>query len=116
MPTDWEQVGEMENIVTERLVDLSWRLERAQRMQNQAIDYLGLKLLDSFDGEHFEDMYRDVHDLPYSDEPPVPKDHLLLGRLAVKDWANYRVLDRMLMYEKRIESSMYRTMRELERL
>lgn len=47
---------------------------------------------------------------------PVPKDYILLGRLAVDDWADYRVLDRMLMYERRIESSMYRTMKEMEDL
>ena len=116
MLADWNPVGEMERIVTERLVNLSWRLQRAQRMQDQAIDYLGLKQLGSIDREHFEDMYRDANDLFYSDEPPVPKDYMLLGRLAVKDWANYRVLDRMIMYERRIESSMYRAMRELERL
>jgi hypothetical protein len=41
---------------------------------------------------------------------------MILGRLSVRDFINYRVLDRMIIYEKRIESSMYRAMRELQNL
>ncbi len=115
MLADWNPVGEVENIVAERLVNLSWRLERAQRMQDQAIDYLGIRHSGSFDGERFEKLYRKAHDLSQSDELPVARDHILLGRLAVDDWSSNRVVDRMMMYERRIESSMYRAMRELER-
>ena len=38
-----------------------------------------------------------------------------LGRAVAEDFAGARVLDRMLMYERRIESSLYRTMAELRR-
>ncbi len=38
-----------------------------------------------------------------------------LGRAVVEDFAGARVLDRLLMYERRIESSLYRTMAELRR-
>ena len=41
---------------------------------------------------------------------------LALGRLAVKDFANARVLDRLLMYERRIENSLYKTLLEFQRL
>ncbi|MHC4557047.1 MAG: hypothetical protein ACYS80_07050 [Planctomycetota bacterium] len=41
---------------------------------------------------------------------------LILGRAAIKDCANYKVLGRLSMYERRIENSMFKTMRELERL
>ena len=43
-------------------------------------------------------------------------DELPLGRIATNDFAYCRVIDRMLMYERRIESSLHKTMRELERL
>jgi hypothetical protein len=39
-----------------------------------------------------------------------------VGQTIVRDFANYRVLDRLSMYERRIESSLYRTMNELRKL
>jgi hypothetical protein len=50
--------------------------------------------------------------------PQVTEDgrDLTLGRVVVKDFANSRVLDRLLMYERRIEHSLFRTMRELQQL
>jgi len=41
---------------------------------------------------------------------------LTLGRLAIKDFSNARVLERLLMYERRIENSLYKTILELQRL
>jgi hypothetical protein len=46
----------------------------------------------------------------------IPDDHPHLGRLAVRDWRYRKVLDKMMLYERRIENSMYKTIRELERL
>ena len=47
---------------------------------------------------------------------PVPQDdnedpplYIPLGRLAVKDFSNSRVLDRLLMYERIIENSLHKT-------
>ncbi|MCX5643479.1 MAG: hypothetical protein NTZ17_02165 [Phycisphaerae bacterium] len=40
---------------------------------------------------------------------------LTLGRVVVRDYSNARVLDRLLMYERRIEHSLYRTMGELRK-
>jgi hypothetical protein len=51
-------------------------------------------------------------------EPGDPKfepEHLALGRIAISDWSCTRVLDRMLLYERRIESSLNRAMKELKR-
>jgi hypothetical protein len=36
--------------------------------------------------------------------------------MAIKDFSNSRVLERLLMYERRIEHSLYKTMLELQRL
>ena len=41
---------------------------------------------------------------------------MALGRVADKDWSYYRVLDRLMLYEQRIENSMLRTMHELKKL
>ncbi|HUV67944.1 MAG TPA: hypothetical protein VMW24_28900, partial [Sedimentisphaerales bacterium] len=42
--------------------------------------------------------------------------NLALGRAAIKDFSNSMVLDRLLIYERRIENSMFRIMAELQRL
>ena len=111
----WEPVGEMESIVAARLVNLTWRLERAQRMQNQSIDVLGLEELDRLRADQFRGIYREVNGISMQDAG-ISKDHLLLGRMATRDWSSYRVLDKMMLYERRIENSMYETMHELEKL
>jgi len=103
------------SIVAERVVNLAWRLKRAQRMQNQSIDYLGLDLLGGYYAKRYQEKYRKAYGLS-PDDPGVANDHLLLGRIATVDWSNSRVLDRMLMYERRIESSFYRTMTKLKKL
>ncbi len=111
-----QPVGEMESIVAERFVNLSWRLKRAERMQNQSIDYLGLDQIGgSYNAEAFQEKYRKANGLSH-DDPAIASDHLLLGRIATRDWSNCRVLDKMMMYERRIESSMYKTLNELNKL
>jgi hypothetical protein len=48
------------------------------------------------------------------DDPRGGAAELILGRAAIDDCANYRTLERLSMYERRIESSMLRTLKELE--
>ncbi|MHC4570323.1 MAG: hypothetical protein ACYTE3_31795 [Planctomycetota bacterium] len=110
-----QPVGELESIVAERLVNLTWRLERAQRMQNQSIDCIGMEQLAGHRASDFRELYREANGLSCEDLE-IPDDHLYLGRLAVRDWRYCKVLDKMMLYERRIENSMYKTMRELERL
>ena len=40
---------------------------------------------------------------------------LVLGRAAINDLSNSRVLERLLMYERRIENSLYKTLDELHK-
>ncbi len=80
--------GPMETMLADRIVDLSWRLKRATRTQTDAYDTL----------------------------TPDQPDPNTLGRIAVEDFSNTRVLERLLVYERRIEHSLYRTMLELQRL
>ena len=108
-------VGPAESMLAERVVNLAWRLKRADRMQDQALkmqikgDTLDLVF------RQVQWSYRDANGLPQ--EETYPKDdHMTMGRAARNDIANYRVLDKLMLYERRIENSMYKTMRELERL
>jgi len=53
--------------------------------------------------------------LPQPDTKP-PDPALALGRAVVKDLSNARVIERLLMYERRIEHSLFKTILELQRL
>ena len=105
----------MESMLAQRIVTLSWRLKRAGRIQNQTIDAMNAdkasnpltKLTESL-------VFKPLH-TPQGG-PSTSAPHLPLGRMAIKDFSNARVLDRLLMYERRIEHSLYKTILELQRL
>ena len=102
MLADLAPVGAMEYMLAERIVSLSWRLNRTLCIQNQSIETLK------------EDCI-----FWSSDSPRRSKDdplRLILGRTFVMDFKDYKTLDRLQMYERRIEHSLYRTILELQRL
>jgi len=102
-------VGPIESELAERIVGLSWRLRRAGRFQNEAIDALNTpKPLERLTQSLLARRLR-------SDQAAV-EEELSLGRMLVADFSNQRVLDRLLMYERRIENSLYRSLLEFQRL
>ena len=105
----------MESMLAERIVTLSWRLKRAGRIQNQTIDALHADNTSSPLAKLTQSLFFKNHDQS-QDGPSTSAAHLVLGRLAIKDFANARVLDRLLMYERRIEHSLYKTLLEFQRL
>jgi hypothetical protein len=108
-------VSPMESMLAERIVTLSWRLKRACRFQNQAIDTLNADIASSPLKKLTQSLYFSI-----AGESPNNaggfNGELALGRLAVKDFANARVLEHLLMYERRIEHSLYKTLLEFQRL
>ncbi|MHC4459309.1 MAG: hypothetical protein ACYS0I_19885 [Planctomycetota bacterium] len=102
----------MESMLAERIVSLSWRLKRTGRIQNQVIDALNAPDTSSPLAKLTKSLLFKGQDQSQT----APTAHLALGRLAIKDFANARVLDRLLMYERRIEHSLYKTILELQRL
>ena len=109
-----DPVGAVELMLAERAVNLSWRLRRAERMQNEVIEDMIGRLVASNPARRRRECYY-INKGIRLNEPGVDLDDLPLGRIATSDWSCNRVLDRMLMYERRIENSMMKTMRELER-
>jgi len=80
-------VGAIESMLAERIVSLSWRLQRVERMQNQATDCL------------------------------IEEDYLPLGRMVTKRWSNnLKIIEKLFMHERRIESSLNRTITKLKQL
>ncbi len=96
----------MESMLAERIVSLSWRLKRATRIQNQTIDALNARNTSG-------PLARLTQSLSNT---PTSTFELALGRLAIKDFSDARVLERLLMYERRIEHSLYKTLLEFQRL
>ena len=101
--------GAVEMMLAERVVHLSWRLRRAERVQNAVFDTLYARETD--------------YTPPSRSGPPSgssapanPDGDWVLGRTILMDFSNSRVLDQLLVYERRIEQSFYKAMRELERL
>jgi len=99
-------VGAVEEMLAERAVSLSWRLRRAERLQSAV----------------FATVYREnandvvlwpKHGLPI--QPGPGEDEVILGQVVMTDFARAQVLDRLLVYERRIENSLYRTMAQLRK-
>ena len=105
-------VSPMESMLAERIVTLSWRLKRVGRIQNQTIDALNTPDTSSPLSKLTQSLLFKNHDQSQT----APSAHLVLGRMAIEDFARARVLDRLLMYERRIEHSLYKTLLELQRL
>jgi hypothetical protein len=106
--------GVVEILLAERVVSLWWRLRRAERMQNQAIeDKIGRFVTNDTSRSCRKYNLRDQGIRP--DDPRFDLDGLPLGRIGNEDFAVCRILDKMLLYERRIESSLNRAMKELKR-
>ncbi len=105
----------MESMLAERIVALSWRLIRICRIQNQVIDALNADNTSSPLTKLNQSLFFKAANRPQSNPSACDPD-LALGRLAIKDFSNARVLDRLLMYERRIEHSLYKTILEFQRL
>ena len=108
-------VSPMESMLAERIVTLSWRLKRAGRFQNQAIDVLNFNQTNDPLKKLTQSLFRN-----FADKSPnnanKSNGELALGRLAVKDFSDARVLEHLLMYERRLENSLYKTILEFQRL
>ena len=106
-------VGMVESLLAERIVSLGWRLRRAERMQNQAIeDMIECEVTNPRARDRRKSHCNNERIRP--DDPRYDPEHLALGRIAAGDWSYFRVLDRMLLYERRIENSLYKTINKLK--
>jgi hypothetical protein len=98
--------GAVEAMLAERAVSLAWRLRRAERLQSAVFAMVYRENADDI-------VLWPRHGLAI--EPKPDEEEVILGQVVMTDFARAQVLDRLLVYERRIESSLYRTMRELRR-
>ena len=102
MVRDLAPVGDGELDMAERIVGLAWRLRRAERLQTETFNTL------------YEKMAAGAAGVP--EQAPGAAEGAndrILGRMLVEDFSHDRILEKLSLYERRIETSMYRTMREL---
>ncbi|MBW7989776.1 MAG: hypothetical protein FVQ84_07155 [Planctomycetes bacterium] len=107
--------GPMESMLAERIVSLSWRLKRAGHIQKLTIDAMNEDNANSPFTKLTKSLLQKKQNQSKT-KTSAPAADLTLGRLAIKDFSNARVLERLLMYERRIEHSLYKTIFELQRL
>jgi hypothetical protein len=90
-----------ESLLVERIAGLSWRLRRAERFGTEAFDMLYVQCA----AEPQSQRWRPGPE-PGAADPVV-------GLTVIKDFSETKVLERLLVCERRIENSLYRTMGEL---
>jgi hypothetical protein len=107
-------VGMVESTLAERVISMAWRLQRAERMQTQVIEDMIERKVTNPSAIRSREWDRSSEGIRPGD-PRYDPEHLALGRIATSDWSYFRVLDRMLMYERRIENSMMKMIKDLKR-
>jgi hypothetical protein len=109
-------VGQVESLLAQRIVGLSWRLRRAERLQGAAFETLA---------EEKEKWVWSKEDNEYvvlQSSRPGPcaegsaEEARAAERRMVLDFGETRTFDRLLVYERRIEHSLYRSMAELRKV
>jgi hypothetical protein len=107
---DLDPVGPVEALLAERVFTLGWRLQRAQRFEGAAWAALEAK-----QAREAADRLSVALPRPKGDTQPEDEEQEILGRIVVKDFGDAKVLDQLLVYERRIENSLYRTLGELRK-
>ena len=113
---EWRPLGPTESMLAERIVSLAWRLRRAELIQNEAMECMILRHVVGETDSDLDKAYRKAYGVS-PDESPDGREYLSLGRIATKRWSdNTKLIERLFMHERRIESSLNRTMTYLKKL
>lgn len=104
---DYRPSTAVEYTLVQRVVSLTWRLRRIGLIQNQVLEILNKKN----SSKSFEKFYKSI--LPQMNDPTDEDPALALGRVAINDFTRHKILDRLLMYERRTEHSLLKTIKEL---
>ncbi|HPC94020.1 MAG TPA: hypothetical protein PLU87_03695 [Sedimentisphaerales bacterium] len=101
--------GVLETVLAERIVGLAWRLRRADHLQAEVFDTLLARENTPYAQRCLAHLYFG------SQDGPDPRDSAL-GRIVISDFRCAKVLERLGLYERRIEQGLYRTLDELEKV
>ena len=106
MIADLSPNGAMEEMLASRIVNLSWRLKRAEVFQNAAMELMINDRLTE----------RLSETLQAREQAAQGDMSLIIGLALRRDFSQSKVLEQLLVYEKRIESSLYKAAAELRKL
>jgi hypothetical protein len=128
-------------MLAERIIALAWRLKRAEWMESGVLNVLSsngdiVARVDNrqqrISPREFRILNETLHDALRSDRPrkfsaAVDKlaklvrpnfkasPHAVLGCIAIEDFAQSNVLERLLRYQREIERSLYKALLELQK-
>ena len=108
---DFDPDGAVETMLAERIVSLGWRLKRIVLIQDQAFDVM----IEKDEPSPLSKRMRLMMPKEMREDNRGAGPELVLGRAVISDFSNSRVLERLLMYERRIENSLKKTMDELHK-
>jgi hypothetical protein len=91
MLAQFDPQGPLETVLANRIITLTWQLNRAPRLQAAA----------------FKFMMEDIYQAPYD-----PEEHL--GKTLENDFSGNQILEKLQAYESRIEANLYKTIDKLE--
>jgi hypothetical protein len=103
--------GAVETMLAERIVSLGWRLMRIVRIQDQVFDVM----IEKDEPSPMQKKINLMKPKEMRDDRRGAGPELVLGRAVISDMSNSRVLERLLMYERRIENSLHKTLDELHK-
>jgi len=108
--------GHTESALAERIVGLSWRLRRAERLQGAAVETLAVekkKWVWSKEDNQYVILQATK---PGAAVPGSEEEARAVDRRIVLDFGETRIFDRLLVYDQRIEYCLCRMMAELRRV
>ncbi len=109
-------VGTLEEILVARIVDLAWRLQRAVQDQSEAFAALYERQTAGAEEAGNADLLIGSFQESQSGDWRSRERPGMIGRMILEDFSQNAVLERLLRYERRIESSLYRTLSQLRRV
>ncbi|MBN1505933.1 MAG: hypothetical protein JW955_03760 [Sedimentisphaerales bacterium] len=114
MLKDLAPAGTRETVLAERIARLWWRLKQAEQLETQILNDLIAKETSSPLVKLAESLLAEGIDL-MGDDPEVNPD-LAVGRAVAKDFSGDGLLDRLSIYEERVQDRLFKTMDELREL
>jgi hypothetical protein len=98
--------GALQQLFAERIISLSWRLNRAVRIQDATMDAMIEEAVEQFD-----------LDAPFEPADMTPQEAQTAIGKAINDYGKTTAtLERLFLYEHRIEQSLYKALNQLEKL
>ena len=107
---DYRPSTAVEYTLVQRIVSLTWRLRRITIIHNQVFEILNKKNA----SKSYEKFYKSI--LSQITNPSEEDPALALGHTVINDFTHHKILDRLLIYERRTEYSLMKTIKQLHYL